>query len=109
MFLAIFITLSLVIMISIVLIGLYSSYKSTLEEMHEPTPNQEVTNQSVEEEPELVDPFIVLMYGIDQRPNTYDAGRPDTLMLALVDPELLKISLISIPRDSYVSIPGYRI
>jgi LCP family protein required for cell wall assembly len=53
-------------------------------------------------------PFVLFLYGIDQREGQSDEGRPDTLMLALVDPDLLKVALISIPRDSYVSIPGYR-
>jgi LCP family protein required for cell wall assembly len=60
-----------------------------------------------EEERPLEDPFSILLYGIDERPALGDEGRPDTMLLALIDPKLLKLSLISIPRDSYVSIPGH--
>lgn len=104
------VALIMLILISLTLVGLYTSYRSTLEEMHDTKPEQPKTEQPVEkkEEPKLKDPFIILMYGIDQRPKNRDIGRPDTLMLALVDPQLLKVSLISIPRDSYVSIPGYK-
>lgn len=100
------IALGIFLIISFSLVMVYQSYKSTLEDMHE-VDQEQPTNKSEEEAPELVDPFIVLLYGIDKRQGTHDSGRPDTLMLALVDPQLLKVSLISIPRDSYVYIPGY--
>lgn len=66
-------------------------------------------NDKDEKDPKTVmfdEPFILYLYGIDQRPHQGDQGRPDTLMLALIDPQLVKVTLISIPRDSYVSIPG---
>lgn len=100
------IALGIFLIISFSLVMVYQSYKSTLEDMHEVDQEQPM-NKPEEAAPELVDPFIVLLYGIDKRQGTHDSGRPDTLMLALVDPQLLKVSLISIPRDSYVSIPGY--
>lgn len=104
------VTLIFMLLVSFTLVGLYTSYRSTLEEMHEAKPEKPKKEQPVEkkEEPKLKDPFILLMYGIDKRSSNRDTGRPDTLMLALIDPQLLKVSLISIPRDSYVSIPGYR-
>jgi LCP family protein required for cell wall assembly len=55
------------------------------------------------------DPFILLLYGVDVRPGAFDVGRPDTMMLAMVDPGKLKVSLVSIPRDSYVNILGQNI
>lgn len=91
--------------------AVYNSYKNTLDGIYVEDPDVE----DGEEDPykddadvqnRLKEPFTVLMYGIDQREGQGDQGRPDTLMLALVDPELLRVSLISIPRDSLVSIPG---
>ncbi|MFA4967138.1 MAG: LCP family protein [Candidatus Margulisiibacteriota bacterium] len=38
---------------------------------------------------------------------TYDIGRTDTIMLMHYNPLREKINVLSIPRDSYVEIPGY--
>jgi LCP family protein required for cell wall assembly len=48
------------------------------------------------------EPFAFLLFGISE------ASPPDTFILALIDVELQKVQLISVPRDSYVDIPGYR-
>jgi LCP family protein required for cell wall assembly len=93
---------------------LYNQYKELLENMsinHDPTtqPTEEKGESEEEQKADIFEnPFVLLLYGIDQREGQSDKGRPDTLMLALVDPDLLKVTLISIPRDSYVSIPGRR-
>jgi LCP family protein required for cell wall assembly len=94
--------------------NLYNQYKNTLEDMYiPPDPNDpdrnDPDNQTDEKKKEVFEnPFVLFLYGIDQREGQSDKGRPDTLMLALVDPDLLKVTLISIPRDSYVQIPGQR-
>ncbi|MCL2757646.1 MAG: LCP family protein [Coriobacteriia bacterium] len=52
------------------------------------------------------DPFWVLLLGTDN----YEVGeqsRSDTLILARVDPGQRTVALVSIPRDTYVDIPGY--
>jgi len=70
---------------------------------------QEDEHESEEDKTEKkLEPMALLLYGMDKREQTYDRGRPDTLMLALIHPEKQKIKLISLPRDAYVSIPGYR-
>lgn len=48
----------------------------------------------------------VLLLGNDARRGESSA-RTDSIMLACVDPKLKQIALLSIPRDTYVSIPGY--
>lgn len=47
----------------------------------------------------------ILIMGVDKRSG--DVGRSDTLMVAMVDPGKDKISLLSVPRDTLVSIPGH--
>ncbi len=50
----------------------------------------------------------VLLLGSDARPN--EAGlrtRTDTIMLLMVDPSTKHASILSIPRDLYVDVPGY--
>ncbi|MCL2766535.1 MAG: LCP family protein, partial [Peptococcaceae bacterium] len=48
----------------------------------------------------------VLLLGNDARAGETIA-RTDSIMLACVDPKQKQVALLSIPRDSYVSIPGY--
>lgn len=51
------------------------------------------------------DKSTILIMGVDERAD--DVGRSDTLMVATIDPELNKASLLSIPRDTRVRIPGH--
>ncbi|WP_202079462.1 LCP family protein [Caldalkalibacillus salinus] len=105
---------SIAILLIVIVSGfaLYQSYQDMLSEWHvdeDQSENTEDPDSDEEKEPKekLQEPFALLLYGIDQRMDQDDTGRPDTLMLALVDPEELKVKLISIPRDSYVEkIPG---
>lgn len=61
----------------------------------------------VENGPEIAngEPVNILFLGIDARPGETNA-RSDTMMLACVNPELQKVAVISIPRDSRVDVPG---
>ncbi|PRR91978.1 MULTISPECIES: LCP family protein [unclassified Bacillus (in: firmicutes)] len=53
------------------------------------------------------DSFSVLLLGIDSRPGeTVDEARSDAVLLAAVNRTEKTIKLLSIPRDSYVDIPG---
>lgn len=49
-------------------------------------------------------PFVALILGIDSRDG--EAARSDTIMLAAIHPAKQTAYLISIPRDSYLNIPG---
>lgn len=48
----------------------------------------------------------ILVMGIDRRPGEPFISRTDTMMLMSIDTELLTASILSIPRDLYVIIPG---
>ncbi|MFA4905246.1 MAG: LCP family protein [Candidatus Margulisiibacteriota bacterium] len=58
-------------------------------------------------------PLNILVLGTDvthdllTRRSTSEVGRADTVVLIHYDPLSSKVSLLSIPRDSYVDIPGY--
>lgn len=53
-------------------------------------------------------PFSVLLLGIDTGDlGRTEQGRSDTLMVATVNPETNKTTLVSIPRDTYVEIVGH--
>jgi polyisoprenyl-teichoic acid--peptidoglycan teichoic acid transferase len=52
--------------------------------------------------------FTVLVAGLDRRPGeTGLAYRTDTMMLVSIDPVAKSLGILSIPRDLFVSIPGY--
>ncbi|WP_249901392.1 LCP family protein [Paenibacillus sp. PK3_47] len=52
------------------------------------------------------DPFSLMLLGTDQRGN--ETARSDTMIYAVVRPEDYKLLLISIPRDTYTEIIGYK-
>lgn len=57
---------------------------------------------------EFNDVITIALFGTDSR-DTGDmsAGRSDTIIVASINPKFKTIKLISIPRDTYVSIPGH--
>lgn len=48
----------------------------------------------------------IALYGVDSRNNDY-VGRSDAILICSINGETGKIKLISIARDTYVSVPGY--
>jgi len=56
-------------------------------------------------EPET-DAFWVLLLGVDDRDYFNEIPRTDTIILVRVDLPNKKLAMISIPRDTYVNIPG---
>ena len=47
----------------------------------------------------------ILVLGVDQREG--DAGRSDTMFVVMYDPKNEQVSLLSVPRDTRVKIPGH--
>lgn len=52
-------------------------------------------------------PATVLLLGSDQRPGETDPARTDAIIIARIDPQQHRIALLSLPRDLWVTIPGY--
>lgn len=52
-----------------------------------------------------IDKVNIMVVGVDRR--TEDIGRSDTLFIMTADPDENQISMLSIPRDTRVLIPGY--
>lgn len=84
-----------------------------------PAPPTDIPEEiSVEEDPldaigTWNDPrrLTILVMGIDQRSAVMDderAFRTDTMMLVQIDPINKRVGVLSIPRDLYVNIPGFR-
>jgi LCP family protein required for cell wall assembly len=56
---------------------------------------------------EGIDRVNILLMGIDRRPGEAFISRTDTMMLVSLDPVTESATILSIPRDLYVLIPGY--
>lgn len=56
-------------------------------------------------QPALDQPVSVLLMGSDQRFG--DLGRTDTMMLVTLSPPAQKVTIVSLPRDTRVRLPGY--
>ena len=78
----------------------YYSFQKALDKMNDSKDEQlKASAKEID-----VEPFSVLLLGIDEREN--DAGRTDTMIVATVNPDLGTIKMLSIPRDSRVEIVG---
>lgn len=51
--------------------------------------------------------FTVLLVGVDRRPGETTLSNTDTLLVASINTVNGKVALLSIPRDTQVTIPGY--
>lgn len=89
---------------------IYFDIKGTADKTYKPVERKEVSAARSETESNLnnKDPFSVLLLGIDTGEfNREDIGRSDTMILATVNPNEDKTTLISLPRDIYAEIVGY--
>lgn len=68
-------------------------------------PEKSMDNLTREDRLALKKNIVVL--GVDERPSEGDVGRSDTLFVVMFDQKSKNISLLSIPRDTRVRIPGY--
>jgi len=72
-----------------------------------PVPAQRVVPPiPLEPQPDLDKPLNILLLGADSRVND-DPGRADTIMLVRLDPATKHVRLLSLPRDTRVTIPGH--
>lgn len=67
-------------------------------------PKKEVAENNVSTVPEGTRTNILVL-GVDKRPGE-DNSRSDTMLLVSVDPQLDKVAIVSIPRDTRVDVPG---
>lgn len=53
------------------------------------------------------EPLTMLLLGVDKRPDDEGGSRSDTMILVRIDPVTETASILSIPRDTKVIVPGY--
>ncbi len=52
-------------------------------------------------------PVTILLLGNDRRPGEEATPRADAIMVVRYDPDRRRVSILSLPRDLWVAIPGY--
>jgi LCP family protein required for cell wall assembly len=52
-------------------------------------------------------PTDILVLGLDSRPGEGFATRADTIVLLGINPARMQVSMLSIPRDLFIDVPGY--
>lgn len=89
---------------------LYNQLDNTVEDIQEPLDRDE-NQQEAEERQEEIENSVenrqtlnFLLLGVDERAG--DSGRSDTMIFLSVNPNTNSILMVSLPRDSYVEIPG---
>ena len=93
-----FLTGKALIIFAVVLVAAYGVYSVLF-------PEKSLDNLTREDRLALKKNIVVL--GVDERPSEGDVGRSDTLFVVMFDQKSKKISLLSVPRDTRVRIPGY--
>jgi polyisoprenyl-teichoic acid--peptidoglycan teichoic acid transferase len=89
--------------------SIYDFSKNISTTANQATPQEQVTELT--KAPDKKENINILVVGVDAgdfKNNTYrsDSGRTDTIMVFSINQQSNKVSLISIPRDTYVDIPG---
>lgn len=82
----------------------YYSFKKAMVKMNGSEEIEGAANMATSDQTPHLEPFSVLLLGIDERKN--DNGRTDTMIVATVNPDLGTIKMLSIPRDARVDIIG---
>lgn len=91
----------------------FLSFRSAVNERNDAVPEEVRTALAPADGPALASSHVTLLVGADtsdfRRGNGHakDGGRADTLMLMRVDVPSRTVSMLSIPRDLYVEVPGY--
>lgn len=78
--------------------------RSHIQEYGTPSVMEEQPQPEVLPEPQPLKPFTLLLIGTDSRDG--ERARADTMMLAVIRPADQQAYLLSIPRDSYMEVPG---
>ena len=100
--------LSLITVVSVgaFLFYLFTQAGNLVEETQESLDRGEVSDKRNHEIDPIDDNISVLMLGTDNRDGKLD-GIADAILLATFDTKEESVNVVSIPRDSYVEIPGH--
>lgn len=85
-------------------IYIYSKLSETIDAMYTPLESDLEKKEEIQSRLGKKETINVLLLGVDERPG--DKGRSDTMIFLSLNPKTNKMLMISIPRDTYVNIPG---
>ena len=74
-----------------------------------PAPQQGVIPHFTPPVPNRQERLNILLLGVDKRPDEQGPPRTDTIIVVSIDQKTGRTSMLSIPRDLWVPIPGYDI
>src|SRR5690625_712657 len=86
---------------------IYTKISNTFTTMHDPL-KRDVEQERQKDLKKLFKEnksLNVLLLGVDERPG--DKGRSDTIIFMSLNPKTESMAMLSIPRDTYVNIPGH--
>ncbi|GAA0423861.1 transcription antiterminator LytR [Virgibacillus salarius] len=100
------IILALILVVGVFSIYVWNKLGDTVETMHNPLnrdndPDRKKELESIFKDTKSVN---ILLLGVDERDG--DKGRSDTMILLSLNPKNNSMKMLSIPRDTYVTIPG---
>ncbi|GEB34394.1 MULTISPECIES: LCP family protein [Brevibacillus] len=107
-FLTIF-ALTVLLLVGGVAGAIYWKIEDTLDEVTSPVENGFTSEVSKNVDPVYHSdkPMSFVLLGSDSRPET-GSMNTDVMIVAVANPETKKVTMVSIPRDTRVKIPGYR-
>ena len=99
------IVIGVLLLAAIIYVGyLWKQVDDAVSQMYEPLESDEAKKAEIEERFENKDTINALLLGVDEREG--DRGRADTIIFLSLNPDTNKMLMLSIPRDTYVNIPG---
>lgn len=73
----------------------------------DPSQTPDTEPSALNSEPLSNSRFTVLLIGMDNRPNEKYLSNTDSLVVASIDPTHQRLTFLSIPRDTQVTLPGF--
>ena len=83
---------------------IYDKLTDTVDAMYTPLDSDLEKKEEIDDRLSNKETINVLLLGVDERPG--DRGRSDTMIFMSLNPNTNKMLMLSIPRDTYVDIPG---
>jgi len=96
--------LMFILILAIVFVG-YKAVRAYIE-LNKATQGEKIHSNIRTQNVATSEPFSILFLGIENYSTGGKGGRTDTMILATVNPKTKTIQKMSIPRDTYVEIPG---
>ncbi|HLU23416.1 LytR family transcriptional regulator [Lederbergia graminis] len=104
--LKIFLIILVVILAAITAYGysIYHNINKAVSTVHKPIERTPEVKRPTDLQLTKREPFSVLLLGVDERPG--DRGRSDTMIVMTVNPDKKSMEMLSIPRDTRVTLVG---